>query len=210
MLFATVDGPRADPAPTLSPAILEWISHLTDEVIDPNHLLRIRALGMVYGSQNSTPEEIIDDAMSLRAVLLRQGTEQLTGIAVACVEAAERVARAVGHLAGNLASASGGDPVGPRDRATETTFAELDSPFRTWLAGLRPDSDPTDQQIVWHHRARRIAIELSTDLIARAPTTAWVGRMVRGRWLTSNHAADWFHRELRAAIPFAYDDAEAA
>ncbi|HEY0805096.1 MAG TPA: type I-E CRISPR-associated protein Cse1/CasA, partial [Pseudonocardiaceae bacterium] len=134
----------------------------------------------------------------------------VAGVAVACVEDAERVARAVGHLAGNLASAAGGDAAGPRDRATETAFAELDVLFRTWLSGLGPDSDPIDVRVTWHHRARQVGLTLSDELMARAPAVAWVGRSVRGRWITSNHALGWFHRDLKAAVPLAYDSATAA
>jgi len=210
ILPATATTQGSDAASALSPAVLEWVSYLTELVIDPNHPLRVRALGMVYGNNNSVTDEIIDDALSLRAVLLKRDAEPVVGIAVACAEAAELVARAVGKLAGNLASAAGGDPAGPRDRATETAFAELDVLFRTWLSGLGPDSNPTEEQIVWHHRARHVAVDLGNDLVARAPAVAWVGRSVKGRWLTSNHASDWFRRDLHAAVPLAYDPVPAA
>ena len=210
ILPATAGPQGPDAATALSPGVLEWVSHLTDLVIDPDHPMRIHALGMVYGSNNSVTDEIIDDALSLRAVLLRRDAQQVVGIAVACVEAAEQVARAIGQLAGNLASAAGGDPAGPRDRATETAFAELDVLFRAWLSSLGPDSNPTDEQVIWHRQAKRVAVTLSDDLMARAPAVAWVGRSVKGRLLTSNHALSWFHRDLHAAVPLAYDSAEAA
>jgi CRISPR system Cascade subunit CasA len=210
ILPVTADAQGSDAAASLSPTVVEWVSHLTELVIDPNHPMRLRAVGMVYGSNNSVTDEIIDDALSLRAVLLRGNAEPVVGIAVACVEAAELVARAVGHLAGNLASAAGGDPGGPRDRATETAFAELDVRFRTWLSGLGPDSNHHDVQLAWHQQARQVAVTLADDLMARAPAVAWVGRSVKGRWLTSNHALSWFHRDLRTAIPLAYGSAEAA
>jgi CRISPR system Cascade subunit CasA len=210
ILPATADAQGADAAAALSPAVLEWVSYLTELVIDPNHPLRVRTLGMVYGSNNSVTDEIIDDALSLRAVLLRRDAAQVAGIAVACVDAADRVARTVGALAGNLASAAGGDPAGPRDRANETAFAELDVLFRTWLSELGPDSAPTDEQLAWHRQARRVAVDLGDDLMARAPAVAWVGRSVKGRWLTSNHAWSRFRRDLHAAVPLAFDSTAAA
>jgi CRISPR system Cascade subunit CasA len=210
MLPATAGSQGSDGAAALSPAVLEWVSYLTDLVIDPDHPLRVRAVGMVYGSNNSTTDEIVDDALSIRAALLRRDAAQVAGVAVACVQAAEQVARAVGWLAANLASAAGGDPAGPRDRATETAFAELDVLFRAWLGGLGPRSDPIDEQITWHRQAKRVAIDLGEELMKQAPAVAWVGRVVKGRWLTSNHAWAWFDRELRKAIPQAYPVSEAA
>jgi len=210
MLPATAATQGSDAAAALSPAILEWVSHLTDLIIDPGHPMRVRALGMVYGSNNSVTDEVIDDALSLRALLLRRDAGQMAGVAVACVEAAELVARAVGHLAANLASAAGGEPAGPRDRATETAFAELDVLFRTWLSALGPATDPTDAHITWHRQARRVSLGLADDLMARAPAVAWVGRSVKGRLITSSHALSWFHRDLRKALPHADDATEAA
>jgi CRISPR system Cascade subunit CasA len=169
---------------------------------------------MAYGSQNSTTGEIIDDALSIHAVLLRRDTAQLAGVAVDCVEAADQVARAVGWLAENLASAAGlhhHDPRNPvsgtRQRATETAYGELDVEFRRWLAGLTSASVPMESKTEWHERARRVAESLGRDLMDRAPALAWAGRPVNGRLQTSSHAWARFGRDLRAALALAYPPA---
>lgn len=192
-----------DAAAGLSPIVLEWFSHLTEEVIGPEYLVRLRTIGMTYGSQSSTTEEIIDDALPLRAVLLRQDAVELVGVVLACVEAAEGVARALGWLAANLAAAAGGDGAGHRSRATELAFAELDVLFREWLAGIGPDTEPTQAQADWHRHAYRAVSTLARELLDRAPMTAWVGRTVKGRLVTSAHAQMWFQKELAKTLPLA-------
>ena len=41
---------------------------------------------------------------------------------------------------GTLSEAGGGEFGGPRGRAEELAYAELDAPFRTWVAGLTAQS----------------------------------------------------------------------
>jgi CRISPR system Cascade subunit CasA len=194
-----------DAATALSPLVLEWFAHVGD-VIDPDFPVHVRTIGMTYGSQSSTAEEIIDDALALRAVLLRRDAAILAGIAVSCVAAAEKSARAVGALAGRLSAAAGGEQDGPKSRATETAFAELDILFRHWLGELRADSDPTEAQITWHATALRSVRELGRDLTARASAAAWVGRTVNKRLMTAAHADMFFHRDLHDALPLANAD----
>jgi CRISPR system Cascade subunit CasA len=209
-LLPGAEKPQAgDAASALSPLVLEWLSHLGD-VVDPDFPVRMRTIGMSYGSQSSTTEEIIDDALSLRAVLLRHDAADLVGVAVSCVAAAEAAARALGSLAANLTAAVGGEPDGPRSRATELAFAELDILFRGWVSGLGADTDPTAAQVAWHAGANQVIRRLGRDLLERAPIAAWVGRKVNGRLVTSSHADRWFRNDLRGALPFAYVDTTAA
>jgi CRISPR system Cascade subunit CasA len=151
----------------------------------------------------------------MRSELLRRDAVHLVGIAVACVDAADKAAWALGKLALNLAQASGKAPpakpglpdpadVADRSRATELAYAELDTPFRSWLADLGPASDPITEQIAWHRTAHRVVRGLAHDLQRRAPATAWTGRRVNGRMVTAAHAAEWFERDLRDALPQAY------
>jgi CRISPR system Cascade subunit CasA len=192
---------------------LEWVSHVSQEVIGPDFPVRVRTIGMTYGSQSSTTEEIIDDALSMRALLLRQDADQLVGVAVACVAAAEACARALGTLAGNLAAAAGcgrDERVGPRTRATELAYAELDVLFREWLSTLTGDTDPTQAQADWHRTADTTIRRLGRQLVNRAPATAWVGRIVDNRRLTSSHADQWFRTDLRKALPLAHTEAVAS
>lgn len=196
----------ADAAAFLTPPVLEWIGRADDE-IGLDLPVRLRTIGMIYGSQSSTTVDIIDDALSLHAVLLRQGAVDLAGVAVSCVAAAERAAKALGTLAGDLAAAAGcgrDEQNGPRTRAVESAFAELDPRFRAWVAALAADTDVVAAQIAWHKTVNEIIRGLGAGLIDRAPAKAWKGRAVDKRLVTLFDADKRFDRELRAALPLAY------
>ena len=195
-----------DAAARLTPPVLEWVGRADDEV-GLNLPVRLRTISMIYGSQSSTTTDIIDDALSLHAALLHQDAVDLAGVAVSCVAVAELAAKALGTLAGNLAAAAGcgrDERDGPRTRAIESAFAELDPRFRTWIATLGPDTDFTAAQVQWHTTVNTIIRDLGTDLIDRAPAKAWAGRVVDKRLVTTLHADNWFHGELRKALPLAY------
>jgi CRISPR system Cascade subunit CasA len=211
------DRQGTDAAPGVPADVLEWLSELTIEVLGGDFPIRVRTVGMNYGSQSSVTDDVIDDAMSLRSELMRRDAPDLVGVAVSCVDAADRAARALGDLALDLAHAGGKVPparaglpdpsdVADRTRAVELAFAELDVPFRTWLTGLGPASDPTAAQIAWHQIARFVVGDLARDLQRRASAVAWTGRWINGRMLTAAHAADRFDRKLREALPQAYQE----
>lgn len=194
----------AEASARLAPGVLEWLGHLVHQLIDEDQMVRLRAIGMIYGSNSSVVADVVDDMLALRAVLTRRDADELVGVAVSCVSAAERAARALGGLAGDLAAAAGGDPEGPRSRALESAFAELDAPFRHWLAQLTSGSDTVEVQTDWHHTADHLIRRLAADLQRRVPLNAWAERTVRGRLLTPAHADARFRWNLREALPYAY------
>jgi CRISPR system Cascade subunit CasA len=193
-------------APGLAPMVLDWIGYLTENVVEPDHPVHLRTIGMTYGSQSSVTDEITDDALALRAVLLSRDATPLVGVAIACVTAADKAARALGTLAGTLATARGGEPDGPRTRATELAYAELDTLFRRWLAELASDTEPSAAQAAWHRQVHGVILPLGQDEVARAPMSALVGHMANNRLVTSAHAEQRFRRDLYAAVPLAYPD----
>lgn len=196
----------SEAAAFLAPRVLEWVAEV-EQVIGGDFPVRLRAIGMSYGSQSATTTDILDDVLSMRVVLLRATHAELAQTAVSCVRAAEDAARAVGKLAANLATAAGAgkdERDGPRTRATELAYAELDPLFRTWLRGLTVDSDPIRAATEWHQAADRVVRALGADLQRQAPMKAWSGRVVDNRLVTSAHADRWFRAELRSALPYAY------
>jgi CRISPR system Cascade subunit CasA len=201
-------------APTrqaLAPGILEWLGFLSVRGhIDGDQPVRVRAVGMVYGSNNSVVSDVVHDTLTLRATLARHDAAELVQIAVAAVQAAERAAQALGNLAGDLAAAAGGDGGGPRSRWLERVYAELDQPFRTWLFGLRSDSDLTDVQIDWHRQVSGIVQAAARELLRDIPPACWEGRVVRGRLLTAAHAEARFWWDLRQVLPYAFPTHTAA
>ncbi|UVS78390.1 type I-E CRISPR-associated protein Cse1/CasA [Actinokineospora sp. UTMC 2448] len=194
-------------AERLPPTVLRWIGRLTStRVLPRGYPMSLRTIGMTYGSQSSTVAEIVDDALSLRAILFAQDAGELVRSAKQAVAASEAGANAIGRLGENLAVAAGSrEPAGARSRAVEHAYGALDPLFRTWLAGLGPDSVPLDALTEWHVTADQALRGLADDLVASASPTAWVGRPDRkGKLITSNHARKWCGDALRDAFAHAY------
>ncbi len=122
--------------------------------------------------------------------------------------AADEAARAVGSLAANLARASGasGDGAGDGERQVwqERAFATMDSPFRSWLAGLEPGVDPYDARTTWELAVRDRMKPLAAELIANVGPRAWQGRMAGDRLVNVPIAERWYRIALVKALPLAH------
>ncbi len=206
LLPGTAGRQGSDGQLSLAPIVLEWLAHLrvVDDVLDADFPFRVRTVGMVYGSNSSVVTDVIDDTLSMRGALVEVGAAHLARAATRAAEAAGGCARAFGRLAGTLAEAGGGEFGGPRDRAEELAYAELDAPFRTWVAGLTAQSQPLEAERLWHAQAAGIVGRLAAGLVAHASPAAWSGRIVKGNLVTTAHAEMWFRRHLAKAVPMAH------
>ncbi len=205
LLPGTSSRQGPDGASALTPGIMEWLSYLTIErAIGADEQVLVRAIGMKYGSQSSVTDDIVHDTLALRAILARRDASDLAAVATACVEAAEAAAKCLGNLAGDVAAAAGGDGSGPRSRAMERVYAQLDEPFRHWLLTLRADADTIAAQTNWHRQAHQVVNGAARELLRQIPPACWEGRVVRGRVLTAAHAEVRYLTDLRNALPFAF------
>lgn len=189
---------------TLPAGVLSWIALLRNQpgMLDPDYVLRTRALGIEYGSQSSTVAEIIDDALSIHAVVVSAQGRDLAAAAIDAVAATDAAVTAFAHLAGNLAAAAGGDGTGDRDRAREHAYFLLDAPYRQWLAGLDSSTDVAAALERWYATARTVVWSAAQDLIDSAGPTAWVGRLdSAGRHINTPQADAWFRHALDQALP---------
>lgn len=198
-------GQSTSGARWIAPTVVKWIGAAReDEYLPADYQVRLRTVGMEYGSQSATSAEIIDDAVAMAVVVLQDSAE-FAGTAIAGVTEAEQGTVALGRLAGNLAAAAGGDRDGPRDRAQEIAYAELDRHFRSWLATIHPDSDPQALRRSWHIAANRVLRTLGDELIEQAGPIAWVGRQDNNQHVSTPEAAGWFARSLRKTFELAYN-----
>jgi CRISPR system Cascade subunit CasA len=196
---------KAAGGPAISPAVLEWLGHLSNSrAIPASEPVQVRAIGMVYGSNSSVVADIVHDTLAMPALLAELGAESLAEVARSCVRAAEEAARAAGNLAGDLAAAAGGDGAGPRSRTIEGVHARLDPLFRSWLLTLGPQVDATERQEVWHGEVSTLVQDAARDLLRDIPPACWEGRVVRGAVLTAAHAEAKFWKSLRTALPLAF------
>ncbi|GAA1924455.1 type I-E CRISPR-associated protein Cse1/CasA [Streptomyces sodiiphilus] len=199
---------RQEAAAVVRPRILDWIAGLTVEGFLPqDYLIRARLVGARYGTQQSVIDDVIDDSVPLPVVLLHDRDRGLGQAAIDAVTDADSAIGVLGDLASDIAVAAGADTDGPRDKARDLGFGELDAPFRTWLAEIRPGQDPQERRRDWQRQARRLVSSLGDQLVDNAPQAAWDGRIVAtgngSHWLTAASAQLWFHRRLRKALPLA-------
>jgi CRISPR system Cascade subunit CasA len=202
---STQSAQGAEAAQFRPPAVVDWLAFLEYEGLLPtDHPVRLRAIGMVYGTNSSKVDELIDDELSLSVAVLRASQPELGQEAVRAVSAAEHAVRALGRLAVNLAAAGGRATEGAGARAAELGYAAVDTPFRRWLADLRSDSALHQIEEDWHRQVARIVRDLARDLVDSAGAAAWKGREVNKRHLDAALADIFFDNELRAAVPRAF------
>ncbi len=194
------------PARTLPPAVLTWAGELHEDGVLPHgSLVRVHATGLVYGSQSSVVDELVEDTLLLPAGLLAPHAAVLRATAIDAVGHTEAAVDSLANLARNLATASGaGDTDGHRDRAREAAYARIDAPFREWLTTLHEEEERDTALTRWHVRARVIIRGAGEQMLSDAGPSAFRGRRSNGRLVDTGQSAAWFSHALSAALPYAF------
>lgn len=202
---------------TLKPGLEKWVSRLADEgcLLSRERLLRVRAVGFEYGTQNSIIANLIDDSVELSAFLLSSDGKSLVSLAQECARLTSDAVFALGAFAGNLCLASGGSGVdevnGARQSARARAFFEIDSSFRLWLASLDEDSDVNAERDRWRRLARSIIKANAANLLRGLASGAIVGAPARSGagknigWMTASRAETIFNAALKKALPLEED-----
>ncbi|MBE1877455.1 type I-E CRISPR-associated protein Cse1/CasA [Myceligenerans pegani] len=195
----------SEPRSDIPPKVLAFAGELMSRRVVPDTHVSVRAVGIKYGSNNSTIAEIIDDHLELPAELVAHDNGVLADLALRAVAQAEDAARELARYAENLYRCAGGDveSTGPRDRARELAFAALEPHFRKWLLGLTDSRQITELETRWQMRVHRVVREISDDLAGEAGPAALVGRQVRGRHVDLGLATAWFRKRLADQLPMA-------
>ncbi|MFJ2894343.1 type I-E CRISPR-associated protein Cse1/CasA [Streptomyces sp. NPDC087218] len=191
------------------PGVVKWLAMLSnpsDGVLPEKALFRTRLVGAVYGTQQSVVDEVVDDGITLPVVLLHEHRPLHGAAAVDAVTDAERAVSALGHLAGNLARATGAPPGPATDTARDLGFGALDGPYRHWVVSLGETSDPIAARTAWQADARRIVLALGRELLDSAGRAAAEGRVVEvpgvgKRWVDSSRADLWFRTRINKVLP---------
>lgn len=190
---------------SLAPGVVQWISRLQENAyLSEDGLVALRAIGVLYGSNNSVIDEVLDDRLPVPLALLSEEHPELIFDAVTAVELADQGVAALRNLAANLARAAGQgelDLDGARQRAEERGYAALDEPYRHWVRDLKATSDADAMLAKWRTAAVSVLRPLGEELIAAAGPAAWIGRERPGRkgteLYTTSRAASWFSSALR-------------
>ncbi|MEU3654813.1 type I-E CRISPR-associated protein Cse1/CasA [Streptomyces sp. NPDC032161] len=195
--------------------VVRWLTLLANEDVLPERsLIRTRLVGAVYGTQQSVVDEVVDDDVVLPPVVLLHEKSPLHGVvAVDAVADAERAVSALGHLAGNLARATGSPPGPGTNTARDLGFGALDGPYRRWLVDLAEAADPDGARAEWQAEVRRIVLALGRELLDGAGRAAAEGRVVElpgvgTRWVDSSQADLWFRTRINKVLPKPSESAE--
>lgn len=192
----------SESASWLPPPVIEWVSSLVvDGILSDRAVMGTVAFGMTYGTQNAIIEDVIYDVLPLPLIALEPAA---AAIAVNAVESAGKAIRTLGHLAENLARAGGGDGKGDREKALSAGWAAVDTPFRSWVAGLSSDSLDT-ASFDWEKLVRKIVENLGQFLIVTAGPGAFAGREIisnKSKYLMNSAIADLkFRSDLSHSLP---------
>lgn len=168
----------------------------------------LQAIGISYGPQNATIEEIVNDRLELRASLLTAEAAPVRRLLHDAIANATNVVRAVGNLAANLSRAAGekGDGAGDgaRQRALTMAWAALDQPGRRWVGQLNAEVEVEPQHVEWQTLLRDATLPLADALAREAGPAAMRGRKTNVGFMATPIAQNHFHRDLRAALPLLY------
>lgn len=188
------------------PAVLTWNDRLRVEgLLPPGGIVRVHAIGVEYRDKSTAVHDLVDDTLDIPADLLAEENHTLHATALSAVRATEDAVYAVRTLARNVAAAAGdGAPDGAGERAGEALYADVDLPFRTWLASLTVEETSDCALARWHRTARPLVMRHHDEIVESAGPAAWIGRPVSGRHVDLGIAEAWFLTKLRDALPLAH------
>lgn len=198
-------GRSGEPPANLDPGILEWLGYAANRRLIRRPVIRLRAVGAVYGTQQSVLDETIDDAvtMPVRAITDPPAAAEIRRAA----DDADQGVRALVNLGRNLLRAAGVRDDkridGARDATTAEAYAALDQLFRDWLCGLVDGVDLAEARTAWHRDAARALRTIGDRMVAAAGPAAWAGREIDKNLITSAKADVWFRSQLAKALPLA-------
>lgn len=206
--FLPVSAPQAgaDRLPSLT---TRWLNRLqAEQLIGNDQLVRLKAFGVVYGSNSSVVDEVISDDLDLHLSVLSSSDPTVKGLLDAATTLAESGVGEATRFAVNIAQAAGQPIEGPRRQTRERAFELLDVAFRTWVQQLTASAaqDPT-ALISWQDVVREILHTVGDELIASAPTAAWTGREVASNSKGERQQRDlpqadlWYRAAIRKLIP---------
>lgn len=192
--------------------VLDWLAELRqDGILPSDRVLRLRTIGLEYGTQASSIVGAIDDGLDAHVVALVDPV-----LVQAAVDAASRASRgvvALVNLSSNLALASGYDPkASPKDndrrRATvfEFGYSLLDGPYRDWLGELDDPATASQHLEAWGEQVRQLLVDAGLTLIAEAGPAAIVGRDIAQQGTDTTTRIDaglaeiWFRAALKKAL----------
>ena len=204
----TVQGVDKQPKQEFLPsATLSFHYQLDNASIETTYpkVMRIQAVGVSYGPQEATFEDIYSDELTLSVAVMRVEREDLSAEIDRQVRLTEEIARHVGNLAANLARAAGesgeGAGDGARDRAKELFFSAVNTDFRTWLTQVDGRESARDAGRRWERSLRQHAMDVQAVLVRGASSAAIIGRDTGRGYVNVGIAENYFRAAINKHLP---------
>lgn len=207
-MFAAVDHYKL-------PGVVEWIRTLQKEkILQRKEYIEFGTVGNRYdSSQKSTVTDSIGDSLTFHTTLFNQMNLGWRKRIAEEIQTCDNIALEISRLAGNIYISGGGDPENTTPSAShakEQWYARLDTPFRTWLCAISPETDRIDAKIgAWQQIARQTALSLGGELVAQVGDAALFGRTIERKFgsktkkqhYSAPEAYLWFTAKLYQAYP---------
>ncbi|SES04398.1 CRISPR system Cascade subunit CasA [Propionibacterium cyclohexanicum] len=202
---------KATDESSIRPDVLEWLAKARQsELLSPTQMIRIRTIGIEYGSNSSIIAATVDDSLPTSIALL--GEDALARLAIEAAQTAQDAAICLANLASDLASAAGTEPDADRAHAWDAAFSAIDPVFRDWFAHLSADTQTHEAKTAWHRAVRDTINREGLQLCRDAGASALTGRVVpipnTDRTTLMDTAEAWrrFTRHLMKTTPIADGD----
>lgn len=161
---------------SIRPGLFTWLAALRlAGFLARDHVIRLRAIGIEYGSQSAVVAATIDDSLPMSVAVL--GEDHLAQVAIDAAQVALDAVIVLANLATDLAHAAATDPETDRPHAFEAGYAALDPLFRRWFASLTSDTESRFASASWQLALRQVLIDLGSQLCRDAGPAAITGRL---------------------------------
>ena len=197
------------------PGIVYWLEMLQDKgCLEPDCFFRFAAVSALYDSSGSSVINTISDSLSFHADLLGKAGQDWQTRIVDQIHFTEKLADALGLLAGELAVAAGKREtenkklIPPQKMSVAETakalfYFRVDGAFRQWLLLPKAGQGIDEKKALheqWRETARNITISQGRELAEQAGEAAFLGRWVKpdGEKTIHYSSAEAFNRFLRS------------
>lgn len=195
--------------PHLPAATLRFLANESIYELVGSPMLRVRAVGVTYGSMEAVIDEVYSDEVAVSAEVLGDRKEEVTRILEQAVRRADEVSYRLGVLARDVAQAGGDrseEPGAAQAQGAQATFyARLDGFAPAWMTSFVRSESLELHLAEWDDHLRSLAYELGGELVTSAPPSARQGRLVSvgggTRLVTLPSAEQSFFSALHRILP---------
>lgn len=141
--------------------------------------LKVRAVGITYGPQEATIEDLYSDEITMALAVLRAEEEQLRLLVDNAIGVTDEIAGHIARFASSLGNAMGieqGDKLqGFAARIVGDFYAMIDDDFRSWLARINEDTVVEQDILDWKTVLEKALQTIRQRVAQRVPRNVLLG-----------------------------------